>query len=170
MNRLNLNLRENKGFTYGASSALALYSKAGYWFSNASVQGDKTRESVVEFVNELRNLQGNGPITERELSEAKANKIRGFAQQFESVGRIAGIIADLWSYGIPMSELQREPDELAAIDLSRVNEVAQKYARIENSKLLLVGDRSKIEEPVRSLDLGEMVFLDEEGKPAALTR
>ena len=113
MNRLNLNLREDKGYTYGASSALALFSKAGYWFSGASVQTDKTKETVVEFMTELKNLAGAKPISESELAEAKANKVRGFAQQFESVGRVAGIVADLWSYGLPMSDLQKEPDELA---------------------------------------------------------
>ena len=163
MTRLNLNLRENKGYTYGASSALALFSKAGYWFSGASVQTDKTKETVVEFMNELKDLSGARPISELELSEAKANKVRGFAQQFESVGRIAGIIADLWSYGLPMSDLQREPDELAEATPAKVNAAAQQYAKVENSMLLLVGDRSKIEGPVRDLNLGEVVIINEEG-------
>lgn len=164
MNRLNLNLRENKGYTYGASSALALFSKTGYWFSAANVQSDKTKETIVEFVNELRDLEGKKPISGSELAEAKANRVRGFAQQFESVARIAGIVAELWSFGIPMSDLQKEPDAIADANLKSVNGVAQKYARIKDSTLLLVGDRSKIEEPVRSLNLGEVVILDDEGK------
>ena len=163
MTRLNLNLREKKGYTYGASSRLALFSEAGFWFSSASVQTDKTKETVVEFMNELRDLAGAKPISEVELAEAKANRIRGFAQQFESVGRIAAIVVDLWSYGLPTAVLQKEPDELAKTTSAVVNSVARKYARVENSMLLLVGDRSKIEAPIRELNLGEVVIIDAEG-------
>jgi zinc protease len=165
MTRLNLNLRENKGYTYGASSSLALFSKSGYWFSGASVQTDKTKETVVEFINELRDLAGAKPISEVELAEARANRVRGFAQQFESLGRIAGIVIELWSYGLPISALQKEPDEFASATTAKVNSVAQRYAKVENSMLLLVGDRSKIERPVQELDLGQVVIIDDEGKP-----
>jgi len=164
MTRLNLNLRENKGYTYGASSALALYTKAGFWYAGASVQTDKTKETVIEFINELRDLAGAKPISESELAAAKTNRVRGFAQQFETFDRIAGIVTELWSFDLPMSELQREPVEFANVTLEVVNNVAQRYAKLENSMLLLVGDRSKIEEPVRSLNLGEVVVLDDEGK------
>ncbi len=164
MTRLNLNLRENKGYTYGASSRLGLFTKAGYWFSGASVQTDKTKETVVEFINELKDLAGAKPISEVELAEAKANRIRGFAQQFESVGRLAGIVTDLWSYGLPMTDLQKEPDELSKATSDTVNAAAQRYANLQRSVLLLVGDRQKIETPVRELNLGELVVIDEEGK------
>jgi zinc protease len=163
MTRLNLNLRENKGYTYGASSRLALFSKSGYWFSGASVQTDKTKETVVEFINELNDLAGAKPISDNELAEAKANRIRGFAQQFESVGRLAGIVTDLWSFGLPMTDLQKEPEELAKATNATVNASAQRYANIQNSMLLLVGDRSKIESPVRELNLGDVVVIDDKG-------
>ncbi len=165
MTRLNLNLRENKGYTYGASSALALFSKSGYWFSGASVQTDKTKETVVEFINELRDLAGAKPISEVELAEARTNRVRGFAQQFESLGRIAGIVIELWSYGLPISDLQKEPDQFASATTATVNSVVQRYANVENSMLLLVGDRSRIESPIRELNLGEVVIIDDEGKP-----
>lgn len=166
MTRLNMNLRENKGYTYGASSTLALFSKAGYWFSGASVQTDKTKETVIEFINELKDLAGGKPISEVELAEAKANRVRGFAQQFESLGRVAGIVTEMWSYGLPMTDLQKEPENLAKATVSTVNATAQRYAKVENSMLLLVGDRSRIESPIRELNLGEVVIIDDEGKTA----
>ncbi|HEY6951158.1 MAG TPA: pitrilysin family protein [Bacteroidota bacterium] len=164
MNRLNLNLREDKGYTYGASSSLALFSRGGYWFSSASVQSDKTKESVTEFVRELNDLAGGKPISEQELSEAKANKVRGFAQQFESLGRIAGIVAELWSYGLPATELQKEPDEFTRVTLESANSIAQKYAQPGRSMLLMVGDRAKIETSLRELNVGELIILDDEGR------
>jgi zinc protease len=163
--RLNLNLREDKGYSYGVFSFPSLYSQYGMWQSSGGVQTNKTKESVVEFVNELKNISGAKPITETELSAAKANRIRGYAQQFESLGRIADQIATLWSQDLPMSELQREPSELEKANLSSVNSVAQKYTAPNGTMLLLVGDLSKIEAGVRELNLGEIVILDAEGKP-----
>ncbi|HTP13390.1 MAG TPA: insulinase family protein, partial [Bacteroidota bacterium] len=163
MTRLNLNLREDKGYTYGAFSALSLLSKAGYWFSSASVQTDKTGETVSEFVRELNDLAGSRPISEQELAEAKANRIRGFAQQFESLHRIGSIVADLWSYGLPTTELQREQNGLEAATTSQVNSVVRKYAVPSESMFVLVGDLSKIEAPVGAVGFGEIVVLDDEG-------
>ncbi len=165
--RLNLNLRENKGYSYGVFSSPALYSKAGMWVAAGGVQSDKTKESVVEFVNELKSLAGTKPITADELQTAKHARIRGYAQQFESVGRIADQVAGLWASGLPMTELQREPTELERATLAAVNAAAQKYAAPTGATLLLVGDLSKIEAGVRGLNLGDVVILDVEGKPIA---
>ncbi|HEU4594104.1 MAG TPA: pitrilysin family protein [Pyrinomonadaceae bacterium] len=165
--RLNMNLRENKGYSYGVFSFPALYSKAGMWVAAGGVQSDKTKESVVEFVNELKSLAGTKPITAEELQTAKHARIRGYAQQFESVGRIADQVAGLWAAGLPMTELQREPTELERATLAAVNTAAQKYAAPAGSTLLLVGDLSKIEAGVRGLNLGDVIILDVEGKPVA---
>jgi len=163
--RLNLNLREDKGYSYGVFSFPTLYSAGGIWQSTGGVQTDKTKESVVEFTKELRNLSGEKPITETELINAKHNRIRGYAQQFESLSRIAGQIAQLWSFNLSLTELQREPIELERANLGAANAAAQKYALPKNATLLLVGDLSKIEKGVRELALGEYVILDVEGKP-----
>lgn len=165
--RLNLNLRENKGYSYGVFSNLALLSQAGSWWANGGVQTNKTKESVAEFLAELQNLSGAKPISEQELEDAKATRIRGYAQQFESHGRIAGQIADLWAAGMPITELQRESDESAKATLAEVNAAAQKYAAPGQATLLLVGDVAKIEAGLRELNAGDLVVLNSEGKPAA---
>ncbi len=164
--RLNLNLREDKGYSYGVFSFPVFYSEYGAWQSSGGVQTNKTTESVTEFVKELKFLAGEKPITEKELLNAKANRIRGYAQQFESVGRVADEIAELWAYGLPMSELQRETTELERATLPAVNAAAKKYAVPAQTMMLLVGDRSKIEAGVRDLKVGDVVILDAEGKPA----
>lgn len=165
--RLNLNLRENKGYSYGVSSNLALLSQAGSWWASGGVQTNKTKESVAEFLAELQNLSGARPISEKELEDAKATRIRGYAQQFESHGRIAGQIADLWTAGMPITELQRESDESAKVTLAEVNAAAQKYAVPGQATLLLVGDVAKIEAGLRELNAGDIVVLNAEGMPAA---
>ena len=163
--RLNLNLREDKGYSYGIFSNEILYSRGTIWTAGGGVQTNKTKESVTEFVNELQGIAGKRPITAAELDSAKLVRVRGYAQQFESLGRIAGQVAQYWALGLPMSEIQREPEEIGKMTLEAVNGAAKKYAVPSRASLLLVGDAAKIEEGVRSLNLGEVVTLDVEGKP-----
>lgn len=163
--RLNLNLREDKGYSYGVFSFPILYSQAGVWAAQGGVQTDKTKESVIEFNKELRQLAGEKPISDEELAQAKANRIRGYSQQFESLNRVTGQVASLWLDRLPMTEMQRATIELDKTTLADANAVARKYAAPATSTLLLVGDLSKIEAAVRQLNLGEIIILDSEGKP-----
>lgn len=162
--RLNLNLREEKGYSYGVFAFPQHYSTAGAWIANGGVQTDKTKESIVEFMKELRYIAGEKPITQAEFEKAKLARIRGYAQQFEAYQRIGQQIADLWNFGLPMTTLQDEPDQLSRLQLSQVNAIAAKYAAVPGTSLLLVGDLSKIEAGIRELNLGEVVILDVEGK------
>jgi zinc protease len=163
--RLNLNLREDKGYSYGVSSALLLLREAGTWIAAGGVQTDKTKEAVAEFEKELKALGGAKPISQEEFTNAQKSKVRGYTQQFESYSRVAGQIADLWSEGLPITELQREYDETARASLDATLAAAKKYARPERAGLLLVGDRGKIEAGLRDLKIGEVVIVDSEGKP-----
>ena len=163
--RLNLNLREDKGYSYGVFTNMALMSNVGAWWAAGGVQTDKTKESVVEFVGELKNIVGSKPISDAELTSAKERRVRGYAQQFESLDRIAQQIGDLWALGLPTSELQREVDETSRATMAQVTDTTRKYIDPSKSTLLLVGDLSKIESGIRSLNLGDVVILDVEGRP-----
>lgn len=162
--RLNMNLREEKGYSYGVFSNPDLYTKAGAWRASGGVQTNKTKESIVEFVKELKGISGEKPITEKELENAKANRVRGYAQSFESLFGIVSKVLSLWVDELPLTRLQGEPDALTKASLASVNTVAQKYAKPTGATLLLVGDLSKIEAGIRELNLGEVVILDAEGK------
>jgi len=164
--RLNLNLREEKGYSYGVFSTPSHFDRAGAWIASGGVQTDKTKESVTEFVRELKFLAGEKPISEKELTSARLGRIRGYSQQFESFGRVADQVVALWVAGLPMTELQRETEALTRATLAEVNAAAQKYAVPAGTTLLLVGDLSKIGPGVRELNLGEVVILDVEGRPA----
>jgi zinc protease len=164
--RLNLNLREDKGYTYGIYSTLQFLNQAGAWRAVARVQTDKTAESVAEIAKELRGLAGPRPITSDELDYAKESLRRGYAQEFEQLGRIATQVAERWAAELPMTDLAREVERIQPITLDRVNQAARKYAVPSSATLLLVGDRNVIEPAIRTLDLGEIAILDAEGKPA----
>lgn len=164
--RLNLNLREEKGYSYGVFAFPQFYAKGGTWIASGGVQTNKTKESAVEFMKELKNIAGVKPISETELTTARQTRIRGYAQQFEGYTRVADQIVTLWAAGLPMTDLQKETDELMKLQLANVNSAAAKYAAPANASLLLVGDLSQIEAGIRELNLGEIVILDVEGKPA----
>ncbi|MEO8431256.1 MAG: pitrilysin family protein [Acidobacteriota bacterium] len=165
--RLNLNLRQDKGYSYGVFSNLVLFESGGYWYAGGGVQTNKTRESIVEFDKELKGLAGSRPITEDEFAAARSKRVRGYAQAFEALGRINGQVADLWVDRLPTTELQREYDEAGKTTIAQATAAAQKYVKTDQAGLLLVGDRAKIESGLRELKLGEIVFLDPEGKPIA---
>jgi zinc protease len=162
--RLNLNLREDKGYSYGVFSNLALYHDAGVWYSAGGVQTDKTKESVVEFDKELKGMTAR-PIEEKEFADSRARKTRGYAQQFETIGRIGDQVADLWVDGLPMTELQREYDETAKAGLAATQAAAQKWAAPGKAAFVLVGDYAKIGQGLKEIALGEVVLLDSEGRP-----
>jgi zinc protease len=131
------------------------------------VQTNKTKESTVEFMKELKFIAGEKPITEKEFSTARLARTRSYAQQFESYGRVAGQITELWLHGLPLSALQAETDELNKLQLTGVNSVAARYAAPANTSIVLVGDLSQIEAGIRELNLGDVIILDAEGKPVA---
>ena len=165
--RLNLNLREDKGFSYGVFSNLQAMREAGVWYAIGPVQTDKTSESVAEFDKEMKNLAGAKVITEEEFAQAKQTKVRGFAQAFESYGRVGTQIERLWGLGLPMTELQNEYDEASKATLAGALAAAKLHARPERASMILVGDRAKIEAKVRDLKVGEVVVVDTEGRPAS---
>jgi zinc protease len=137
------------------------------WFASGGVQTNKTKESLVEFDKEFKNIGGVKPISDTEFADAKAKITRGYAQQFESLSRLNQQVADLWTAGLPMAELQREYDEASKAEIGAVRAAATKYAKSDRATVLLVGDLDKIEAGVRDLKLGDIVVLDVEGKPVA---
>ena len=84
------------------------------------------------------------PLSEKEFADTKSRKVRGYAQQFETLGRINEQVADLWANGLPMSELQREYDGTVKATLAETNAAAAKYARPEKATIVLVGDYARI--------------------------
>ena len=166
--RLNLNLREDKGYSYGVFSDLALMSHAGLWSASGGVQTNKTKESLVEFDREMKAMAGAKPISEAEFASARERRLRATRSssnrsdaQRAGRGQLdPGVAADGTAAGV-----RRHHHGHARAGAGGGEEVRQPEA----ATLLLVGDRSKIEAGVRELQLGEIVVLDTEGKPVTAT-
>ena len=165
--RLNLNLREDKGYSYGVFSNYTTLSTSSNWLAGGGVQTNKTAESVTEFDKELKNLAGAKVVSADELEVAKLRRLRGYSQRFESLSRITGEISTLWALGLPPTEMQREYDATSKQTLDQVLAAEKKYVSPASTSMLLVGDRAKVEAGVKGLNLGEVVDLDTEGRPTA---
>jgi len=165
--RLNLNLREDKGYSYGVFSSFNPMRMSGSWFAGGGIQTDKTAPAIVEFDKEMKDLAGAKPVSADELAVARQRRMRGYAQRFESLDRVTAEIANLWVIGLPLTELQREYDGTGKQTLDQVLAAEKKYVSPSASSMLLVGDRAKIEKDVKALNVGEVVLLDTEGRPVA---
>jgi zinc protease len=165
--RLNLNLRENKGYSYGAFSALRFGRFQSLLLGIAPVETGVTRQAVQEMLAEFDQVATwRRPITEQELDDAKATLIRGYAQRYETLAQIAGEIAELDGFGLSMKELTRHTSGIESVDLDDLKVVAEKCIRTEDSVFVVVGDLVQIEPAIRSLDLGELARVNAEGNAA----
>jgi zinc protease len=167
--RINLNLREDKGYTYGANSAFSFRRGAGPFTAQAPVQGFSTKESVYEFLKEIRGIRGEIPVTPAELEAAKQSIVRGFPRTFETPDQIAAGLELIVTYDLPDTYFNSYIERVEAVSLEDVNRVANRYLQPDRMAIVIVGDRNSIERPLRTLDdLGSRInVVDAEGKPAA---
>ncbi|MFN6962491.1 MAG: M16 family metallopeptidase [Pyrinomonadaceae bacterium] len=167
--RLFMNLREDKGYTYGAYSNFSFRRGAGPFTASAGVQTAVTKESVIEFMKELNGIRGSIPITPQEFEANKRNIIRSFPAGFETNGQIAGQLANIVTFGLPDTYFNDYIRNINAVTLVDVNRVANKYLTPDKMAVLIVGDRSVVESRLREIDpLGRTIYyLDADGNPIA---
>ncbi|MFZ1731023.1 MAG: pitrilysin family protein [Bacteroidota bacterium] len=161
--RLNLNLREDKGYTYGAFCRINMEREYGYWMATAGVQTKVTKESVIEFRKEIEGIGGGIPVRPEELRNMQNNLTRGYVQNFESNDMIAGQIAPLLTDGLPISTLTEYLPSIESQTPAAVTATAQKYYRFDDAIMVVVGDLSEIEAPLRALNWGTVIIVDEDG-------
>jgi zinc protease len=164
--RLNLNLRENKGYSYGAFSALRFGRFQSLFLGIAPVETGVTKEAVHEMLAEFEAISSwERPVTEQELDDAKATLVRGYAQRYETLAQIAGEIAELEGFDLPMEELAGYTSHIEAVSLDHLEAAAGKYIPTKDFVLVVVGDLHQVEPGIGSLDLDEVIRVDAEGNP-----
>ncbi|HXH70008.1 MAG TPA: pitrilysin family protein [Pyrinomonadaceae bacterium] len=165
--RINMNLREDKGYTYGARSGFSYRRGAGPFTASAGVQTAVTKESVVEFLKEIRGVRGEIPVTQQELEYNKQSLIRSYPRNFETVEQIAGQLANVVTYGLPDTYFNDYISRVNAVTLEDVNRVANKYLSPDKLAIVVVGDRKTIEPGLKQIEgLGNsIIYLDAEGNP-----
>jgi zinc protease len=166
--RVNMNLREDKGYTYGARTAFDYRRGAGPFMATAGVQTAVTKESVYEFLKELRGIRGERPVTPEELDFSKQAITRGFPRTFETPEQIANRLTDVVVYNLPDDYFNNYIARVRAVTVDDINRVANRYLDPSRMAILVVGDRKVIEPGLRSLtDVGTTItFVDPEGRPS----
>lgn len=150
--RLNHNLRETKGYTYGAFSVIDYRISTGPFVARAAVQTDKTGPALTEFFKELTAIRGD--IPEAELRRAKGYTALRYPQGFESDSQVALKIRDLDVFGLPDDYFNSYVSRIEAVTAAQVRQAVQKWIDPKTCVVVLVGDRKKIEPQIRALGLG----------------
>jgi predicted Zn-dependent peptidase len=156
--RLNQNLRETHGYTYGASSGFGLRRSAGPFTAAAEVVTPKTDSALMEFTKELRAIRDTVPSAE--LARAKRYLQLGLPEDFETNGSIAAQMLPLITYGIPLDFYASAVQNIGAVTQADVQRVARQYVDPDHLTLVIVGDRKTIEPGLRALNPGVIVIRD----------
>jgi len=155
--RLNQNLREEHGYTYGAGSAFDMRLGAGPFFATASVQTDKTAEALTEFFKELEGIRQ--PVPAGELEKAKNYVARSYPGQFETTRGVAGQLGEAIVYDLPNDYFTTYVGRIEAVTADAVQRAADTYITPDRFAVVVVGDRAAVMEKIEALKLGPIRVL-----------
>jgi zinc protease len=165
--RVNMNLRENKHWSYGAFTFVWDARGQRPFIAYAPVQTDKTKESMIEVDRELRAILGPRPVTADELAKAQANLTLTLPGNWETMGAVLGSLVDIAVFGLDDRYFDTYAQRVRSLTIQDATTAAQETIRPDHLVWVVVGDRSKIETGIRELNFGEIRFLDADGKPLA---
>jgi zinc protease len=163
--RLNANIREEKGYSYGVTSSFAYGKGPGAFRTGGDVVGDKTDKALVEFMKELRGILGARPVTDDELQTAKDSLIQRLPATFASVSSINNALTTLWTQGLPDDYYQQYTKAVAAVTKDDVLRIAKKHIDIDRLAIVIVGDQAAIEASLKATNIAPITYLDIEGDP-----
>lgn len=169
VSRINMNLREDKHWSYGAFSFPIDARGQRMWMVMAPVQTDKTKESLSEVVRELRTAVADRPLTTAEINDAKDRQIKRLAGRWEAGASVASALGEIETYGLPKDYYTTYADVVRNASDAQVNAAARKFVSPSQLVWVVIGDRAKIEAGIRSLNLGQIQILDADGHPKGLT-
>jgi predicted Zn-dependent peptidase len=163
--RLNNLIREVKGYSYGVNSSFAYGRGPGAFRAGGGIITAKTDSALIDFMAELKGVQGGKPFTEDEVIQGKESLIQRLPSRFAGVNAATGAISSVYVQGLEEDYWQNYAKNIAAVTADDLVRVARKYIDLNNFNLIIVGDRAVIEEPLRKTGIAPIVVLDIEGKP-----
>ena len=159
VSRVNLKLREEKGFTYGARTGFDWRRGPAPFVLQASVHTAATAEAIQDSLRELHDIRGDRPTTENELALAKASLTRGYPRNFETAQQVARSVAQLALFGLPDTYFEEFVPRVQAVTVADVSVAAEKYVDPAVSTTLIVGDHAAIADSLASSTLGDLEVL-----------
>ncbi len=161
--RLFMNLRQDKGYSYGYYSSLDWGTDASAMFAGGSVETSVTKESVIETLKEFADIRGDRPVTQDEYDAARDGISSGFPALFETQGQMMTQLVRIAMFGLPDDYYSRFIGNMTAISLEQVHDVASRRIDDKHLAVLVVGDRAAIEPGIRELGL-PIVPVDYDGR------
>jgi zinc protease len=163
--RLNANIREEKGYSYGVGSGFNYGRGPGAFTADGDIVSDKTDEALGEFMKELRGILGTRPITDDELRTAKESLIQRLPSSFGSVAGINNAVTTIWTHGLHDDYYQEYAQAVGTVTKEDVLRVARKHIDLDHLAIVIVGDRASIEAPLKATGIAPITILDIEGRP-----
>ena len=157
--RINLNLREDKGFTYGARTAFEFRRRAGPFVLQVGVQTSATAQSITESMDEISAMVGSRPITTEELRLAAAALTRGYARNFETADQIARAATQLALYDLPDTYFAEFVPRIERLTTSEVTSAMARHLQASRLTTVVVGDYDAVGDELGQLGLGEPTVL-----------
>lgn len=161
--RLNQNLRETRGYTYGAGSSFAMRQAAGPFMARAEIVAAKSDSALIEFMKELRSIRDTVPSSE--LEKAKQYLQLQLPAQFETTSDIALGLVPVALYSLPLDYYNSYAQKIGAVTQAEVQRVAQQYLRPDKLAIVIVGDRKTIEQGIKNVNIGNVQIRDMTGRP-----
>jgi len=163
--RLNMNLREGKHWSYGSYAFVPDARGQRPFLGYAPVQTDKTKEAMVEVMNEFKGIVSKKPVTSEELGQAQDGMTKTLAGQWETQGAVAGSIGEMVRFGLPDDYFETYTSKVRALKASDLDAIAKKTLSPDKMVWVVVGDRAKIEAGIKELNWGPVKYLDADGNP-----
>ncbi len=163
--RLNANIREDKGYSYGVGSRFAFGHGPGAFRAGGEIVTTSSDKALVEFMKEIDGIRGARPITDDEFTAAKNALIQGLPAQFASVAGVGRAIAALYLQDLPEDYYKTFPTAVKSVTKDAVLEAARRYIDPAHVAIVIVGDRKQIEAPLRATGIAPLVLLDTDGNP-----
>ncbi|MGE5176786.1 MAG: M16 family metallopeptidase [Hyphomicrobiales bacterium] len=161
--RINMNLREDKGYSYGAFSFVGQNRGVGPLMAGAAVRSDVTGPSIEEILKEIQKMKDAG-VTDDELKLAKDSITRSIPANFETSGSTAGTLAQIYLFDLPLDYYQTLPGQVDAITKDDVLQAAQKHLTPDRMVVVVVGDKKVVAPQLSKLSLGAVAYRDADGK------
>ncbi len=163
--RLNMNLREDKGYTYGASSMFWYYQGLGPFLAYTQVHTQFTKESLTEMVREFRGIGGANPVRIEELEETKRYMTLRYPREFETISQIGSKLNELVTYDLPKDYFMHYTASIQGVSAQDVETAGKKQIDPDRMLVVIMGDAEKIKPGIEELHIGEIRYLDPEGNP-----
>ena len=163
--RINMNLREDKGWSYGSRTTISATNGQRPFYVQAPVQTDKTAESMQEVINELRGFVADSPPTRDEVTKAQSALSLRLAGRWETNNAVSASVREIVRYGYDDNYFNDYAERVSALNVEQVAASAREVVKPDSLVWLVVGDRAEIEDSIRELGIAELQILDSDGNP-----